>query len=309
MTALAAMQEHLLEPYQSIAVHAERDVRADKQRLRQLGPVRQPRDDAARGARAVVRHLLLRRRLPLLPRRRQGRSRMQEWARKFGFGAPTGLDIGPEAPPRRRVSCRRPPGASGRSRATGTSAWNPGDSIQLAIGQKDVTVTPLQMARFYAMIANGGKLVTPYVVSQAETPAASGQSPIVQHGSRPTRPRSSASTRPRSRSCATGSTRQRTRSYGTSSGVFASFPDPVSPARRARPRRSCRSPATRRTTSRTSRGGAATGRRRPRSRARRLRGDRERRPRLDGRRPGGAARLRAVLRRQRRPIQTLVKTD
>ena len=54
-------------------------------------------------------------------------------------------------------------------------AWNPGDSIQLAIGQKDITVTPLQMARFYAMIANGGKLVTPYVVSGVEQPGSNRQ--------------------------------------------------------------------------------------------------------------------------------------
>jgi cell division protein FtsI/penicillin-binding protein 2 len=59
-------------------------------------------------------------------------------------------------------------------------AWNPGNSIQLSIGQQDVQVTPLQMARFYAMIANGGKLVTPYVVSQVETAAPNGQSPVVE---------------------------------------------------------------------------------------------------------------------------------
>ena len=37
--------------------------------------------------------------------------------------------------------------------------------IQMAIGQKDINVTPLQMARFYAALANGGKLVTPYLVA------------------------------------------------------------------------------------------------------------------------------------------------
>ena len=46
--------------------------------------------------------------------------------------------------------------------------WKPGYSIQLAIGQGDLTVTPLQMARFYAMIANGGKLVTPHLAEDVE---------------------------------------------------------------------------------------------------------------------------------------------
>jgi penicillin-binding protein 2 len=44
-------------------------------------------------------------------------------------------------------------------------AW---DSIQLAIGQKDLLVTPLQMARFYALIANGGRLVEPHIAADVE---------------------------------------------------------------------------------------------------------------------------------------------
>src|SRR4029450_4711174 len=48
--------------------------------------------------------------------------------------------------------------------------WKSGDSVQLAIGQKDLLVTPLQMARFYALIANGGKLITPHLVSSVEQP-------------------------------------------------------------------------------------------------------------------------------------------
>ena len=67
-------------------------------------------------------------------------SRMQDWARIFGFGASAGLDIGGEAD-------GLVPTPAWRKKAFTSDwdrAWNPGDSIQLAIGQKDVTVTPLQ---------------------------------------------------------------------------------------------------------------------------------------------------------------------
>jgi penicillin-binding protein 2 len=55
--------------------------------------------------------------------------------------------------------------------------WKPGDSIQLAIGQKDLLVTPMQMARFYALIANGGKLVTPHLLLGVEQSDTGGAAP------------------------------------------------------------------------------------------------------------------------------------
>src|SRR5207247_899360 len=103
--------------------------------------------------------------------------RLQAWASRFGFGAPTGVDLGPEQPGLLPTPTWR--------KATYTSKtdpdhwqidrlWKPGDSVQLAIGQKDLLVTPLQMARFYAMIANGGKLVTPHVLMDIEDPGTAG---------------------------------------------------------------------------------------------------------------------------------------
>jgi penicillin-binding protein 2 len=44
--------------------------------------------------------------------------------------------------------------------------WTHVDTISSAIGQGPVLVTPLQMARLYAAVANGGWLVTPHVVER-----------------------------------------------------------------------------------------------------------------------------------------------
>ena len=91
---------------------------------------------------------------------------MQKWAEAFGFGAPTGVDVGPEA-------AGLVPTIAWRRRHFATEVdklWKPGDSIQLAIGQGDLLVTPLQMARFYALLANGGKLVTPHLLQDVESP-------------------------------------------------------------------------------------------------------------------------------------------
>jgi penicillin-binding protein 2 len=222
VTALAAMQEHLLEPYQSLSCTPSATYGADEQEFVNWDP--------------YVNHSMT---LPEALARscdtyfyqvgyrfyldgKRGRSRMQEWARRFGFGSPTGIDVGSEQ------DGLVPTPAWRRETFTGWDAeWNPGDSIQLSIGQKDVSVTPLQMARFYAMLANGGKLVTPYVVSQVETPAPGGQSPVVDRRFAPDPPESMGVDPAALQVIRDGLYSATHSTYGTSSGVFASFPVPV----------------------------------------------------------------------------------
>jgi penicillin-binding protein 2 len=89
---------------------------------------------------------------------------LQHWAKLFGFGKLTGSDVGPEVP-------GLVPTIGWRIRHFRTAIdklWKPGDSIHLAIGQGDLLVTPLQMARLYALIANGGNLVTPHLLLDVE---------------------------------------------------------------------------------------------------------------------------------------------
>tara|TARA_B100000035_G_scaffold209211_1_gene178913 strand:- start:348 stop:1994 length:1647 start_codon:yes stop_codon:yes gene_type:complete len=50
----------------------------------------------------------------------------------------------------------------------GRTPWIPEDIASMSIGQFVVQVTPIQIARAYAAIANGGYLVTPYLVKEDE---------------------------------------------------------------------------------------------------------------------------------------------
>jgi penicillin-binding protein 2 len=89
-----------------------------------------------------------------------------QWMRKLGFGSPTGLDI-PD-------SAGVAPDAAYKKKLFGKDAinnrWTSGDAVNASIGQGFVQVTPLQMATLYALIANGGTLVTPHLAQAVEDP-------------------------------------------------------------------------------------------------------------------------------------------
>jgi penicillin-binding protein 2 len=227
VTALAAMQEHLLSPYASIQCTGSATYGLDKQVFKNWDPyVNRPMTLPEALATSCDTYFY-----DVGNRFYEGgdaeRSRLQQWARRFGFGAPTGLDIGNEAPSWQTI-VPTPAWRKKTFKSDWDKAWNPGDSIQLAIGQKDVTVTPLQMARFYAMIANGGKLVTPYVVSGVEQPGTNRQQPVTLQQFPPDPPRD-AGVDPAALQAVREGLWDATHSVnGTSYGVFGSYPVAIS---------------------------------------------------------------------------------
>lgn len=103
---------------------------------------------------------------------------IQEEARSLGFGAATGIDLTGEASgiiPDRELFLRwqelqreseDAPRLLDPSRLELDDPWFGGDLMNVAIGQGSVSATPLQVAVAYAALANGGKVLRPYVVDQ-----------------------------------------------------------------------------------------------------------------------------------------------
>jgi penicillin-binding protein 2 len=115
--------------------------------------------------------------------RMSGPQPLVAWARQFGFGQLTGIDLPFEQTGR----------LPSPETATKAQPWYPGDTLGLAIGQSRLQVTPLQMARFMAAIANGGELVTPRLKADF-SPMFIGSEPPV-HGSSPSQSSSASKSR------------------------------------------------------------------------------------------------------------------
>jgi penicillin-binding protein 2 len=90
-----------------------------------------------------------------------GMDRIARIAQDFGLGQKTGLGINPEAPGRIPTRSWYALRYRGQFRL--------GFTLNMAIGEGDVSVTPLQLGLAYAALANGGTLYQPQVVQAVET--------------------------------------------------------------------------------------------------------------------------------------------
>ncbi|MBM3243225.1 MAG: penicillin-binding protein 2 [Candidatus Omnitrophica bacterium] len=85
---------------------------------------------------------------------------IHDYATKLGFAHSTGIDLPYEkqgfipSPLLRKLSTLK--------------GWFDGDTANLSIGQSEVLVTPLQVARMMSVFANGGYLVTPYITKSID---------------------------------------------------------------------------------------------------------------------------------------------
>jgi penicillin-binding protein 2 len=91
-----------------------------------------------------------------------GIDRISRYAKEFGLGAPSGIDIPGEL-------SGQVPDPHWKEK-TLHAPWLGGDTANTSIGQGYLQVTPLQMADAIAMVANGGKVYRPHVLKEVRDP-------------------------------------------------------------------------------------------------------------------------------------------
>ncbi len=89
-----------------------------------------------------------------------GINTISKYAKRFGFGEKTGIDLPNEQP-------GLMPSAQWVLR-TFHHKWYPGETISVGIGQGPIEVTPIQLARVVGGVASDGHMVRPHVVIQSQ---------------------------------------------------------------------------------------------------------------------------------------------
>lgn len=84
-----------------------------------------------------------------------GGENLIKWARNYGFGQKTGIEISSEESPGLIAD-------DAWKRKNYNWGWTEGDTVNMSIGQGFTLATPLQLAVMFAVPANGGYKVTPH---------------------------------------------------------------------------------------------------------------------------------------------------
>lgn len=102
-------------------------------------------------------------------RSQYGDDALQNVAKMYGFGSPTGIALPNETSGKVPTPESYVKDHQAHPNIFVQSQWYPGNSDQLAIGQDELLATPLQLANAYATFANGGTRYVPQLVQDAET--------------------------------------------------------------------------------------------------------------------------------------------
>ena len=143
VTVAAALQDHVVTPQTSFrlapTIHvADRVIHEAHTRGTERLTVRQIVEQSSNiGTITIAEHL--------------GAGRLASWVDRFGFGSKTGVDFPGESP----------------GFALPLDQWSGSTIGTVPIGH-GIAVTPIQMARAYAAIANGGVLVRPHLVDRVD---------------------------------------------------------------------------------------------------------------------------------------------
>jgi cell division protein FtsI/penicillin-binding protein 2 len=149
VTVAAALQEGIVTPRTSFRLAptirvADRVIRESHSRGTETMSVREVVEYSSNIGTITIAQLL-------------GEGRLASWIDRFGFGQPTGIDFPGESP----------------GFALPLDQWSGSTIGTVPIGH-GIAVTPIQMARAYAAIGNGGRLVVPHVIERIDgraTPA------------------------------------------------------------------------------------------------------------------------------------------
>ena len=86
--------------------------------------------------------------------KRLGIDKMNKYGNLLGLGQATGIELDEAEGTLASIANKEANG----------EVWNPGDTVQAAIGQSDNLFTPLQLANYCATLANGGTRYKPFII-------------------------------------------------------------------------------------------------------------------------------------------------
>ena len=93
--------------------------------------------------------------------KRMGIDTLEKYARYFGLGSKTGIELPGEEDG--LLACKK-------TSEQFNKTWYGGDTLSAAIGQGDNSFTPLQIAKYIAMLTNGGKDLDITIIKEIENP-------------------------------------------------------------------------------------------------------------------------------------------